>query len=78
MVAGFSVDYVLHIAHMYLEAGETGQPTREARVRFALAKMGATVAAGAVTTTGAGVILQLSRLTLFIKMGRMLVLTIVT
>ena len=51
IVIGFSVDYVVHLGHMFMEAGhERGIPKREDRFAYAIDKMGGTVLAGAVTT----------------------------
>ena len=51
---GFSVDYVVHLSHVYVDAGHRNPPlnSRAERVTFALTSMGATVFSGAVTTFG--------------------------
>ena len=51
IVIGFSIDYTLHIGHMYEEAKENRINTRE-EVAYSLERMGTTVSAGAVTTAG--------------------------
>ena len=48
IVIGFSVDYTVHLGHMYKEAWD--QPTREEKTRYALTHMGATVIGGGLTT----------------------------
>jgi len=75
IVIGFSVDYTVHLGHMYKEAPEHMQ-TREERVKFALTYMGGTVLGGGFTTLGAGLILFLCTLTFFTKMAVLLVWTI--
>lgn len=72
-VIGFSVDYTVHLAHMYHEAAEDDRAERSS---FAAMHMGATVFGGAVTTMGAGMILLLGVLTFFQKMGTIMCLTI--
>ena len=54
IVIGFSVDYVVHLSHVYVDAGHRNPPlnSRAERVTFALTSMGATVFSGAVTTFG--------------------------
>ena len=50
-MVGFSVDYVLHIGHMLMEAkSHCGLLRRNHRVQFALERMGSSVVAGAMTT----------------------------
>ena len=77
VVIGFSVDYVVHMGHMYVEAGEmTGEITREGRFRYASEKMGATVLAGAITTAGSGAIMFLCQMGFFAKMAILICFTI--
>jgi len=73
MVVGFSVDYCLHLAHMYTEA-----PVHNARakVQFTLSKMGGTVLGGAITTFGAGFFLFGTQTELFQAMGWLMSMTI--
>ena len=54
IVIGVSVDYVVHLSHVYVDAGHRNPPlnSRAERVTFALTSMGATVFSGAVTTFG--------------------------
>ena len=54
IVIGFSVDYVVHLAHMYMEALEEGKVTSVDRFKYAMQNMGSTVVAGAITTGGEG------------------------
>jgi len=77
IVIGFSVDYCVHLAHMYTVAHEDcGLHSRKDRTEYALVKMGATVLAGAVTTSGAGVFLLFCQMLFFFKMAIMIVCTI--
>merc|ERR1712159_549421 len=55
MVIGLSVDYVVHMADAYLEAPASD---RLNRTKFMLAKMGAAVINGGVTTIGAAVFMS--------------------
>mmetsp|Transcript_48112 Transcript_48112/g.75144 ORF Transcript_48112/g.75144 Transcript_48112/m.75144 type:complete len:1138 (+) Transcript_48112:214-3627(+) len=75
IVIGFSVDYTVHLGHMYREAPHA-MTTREERVKYSLTYMGGTVLGGGITTLGAGVILFLCTLTFFTKMAVLLVWTI--
>ena len=52
IVIGFSIDYTLHIGHMYEEAKEKGWRSRIDRTQYSLERMGTTVLAGAITTAG--------------------------
>ena len=60
----FSVDYVVHLGHMYSECVHAD---RDSRVRHAAVTMGVTVVAGAATTLGAGLVMLLCQLTFFTK-----------
>ena len=73
MVVGFSVDYCLHLAHMYTEA-----PFHSARakVHFTLSKMGGTVLGGAITTFGAGAFLFGTQTGFFQTMASLISVTI--
>lgn len=73
IVVGFSVDYVVHLAHMYEECEE---PKRESRVTHSLARMGVTVLAGGITTAGAGAFMLGCSMTFFTKMAVLMVMTI--
>jgi len=74
IVIGFSVDYTVHLGHMYKEAWD--QPSRESKTRFALTHMGGTVVGGGLTTALSGGVLFLCTLLFFTKMGTLLVWTI--
>jgi hypothetical protein len=74
IVIGFSVDYTVHLGHMYKEAWD--QPSREEKTRFALTHMGGTVIGGGLTTGLSGAVLFLCTLQFFTKMGTLLCWTI--
>ncbi len=76
IVIGFSVDYVIHLGHMYVDAGHKGTHDRVGRFTYAAEKMAGTVFAGAVTTFGAGIPLFFCQLTFFTKMGTLVSSTI--
>ncbi|CAK0793988.1 unnamed protein product [Prorocentrum cordatum] len=57
IVIGYSVDYVVHLAHVYCEASKKGHQTRDARATFAVRNMGSTIFAGAVTTAGSAFVM---------------------
>jgi len=78
IVIGFSVDYVVHLSHVYVEAGHRDPPlnTREERVTFALKSMGGTVFSGAVTTFGSGLFLVFTQLIFFVKFSVLIMVTI--
>jgi len=74
-VIGFSVDYTVHLAHMY---HESDLDARMERACFAALHMGPTVFGGAVTTVGAALFLFGCILTFFTKMGTIMCVTIFT
>ena len=77
IVIGFSVDYVVHMAHMYTEAEEnTGAKSRDERFAYAAEKMGLTIIGGAVTTAGSGSMMFLCQMVFFFKMGFLVCMTI--
>ena len=78
IVIGFSVDYVVHLSHVYVEAGHRDPPLnkREERVAFALKSMGGTVFSGAVTTFGSGLFLVFTQLIFFVKFSVLIMVTI--
>ena len=77
IVIGFSVDYVVHLAHMYMDGFHVGgHSDRDSRVHYALEKMGGTVFAGAVTTAGSGAVMWICQLTFFTKMAVLITMTI--
>lgn len=75
-VIGFSVDYTVHMAHMYHETDASSAGSRTERASFAVVHMGATVFGGAVTTMGAGIMLLFCVMMFFVKMGTIMVATI--
>ena len=75
IVLGFAIDYCVHLAHAYVACHH--EATRGGKARHALATMGNTVLAGAVTTFGSGVALALCQAQLYHKMGVLICLTIV-
>merc|ERR1719285_128302 len=66
IVIGFSVDYVVHLGHSYLESNLQG---REKRLTMALLTMGISVTSGAITTALSGIPLMFSVFIFFYKMG---------
>mmetsp|Transcript_63460 Transcript_63460/g.112838 ORF Transcript_63460/g.112838 Transcript_63460/m.112838 type:complete len:997 (+) Transcript_63460:62-3052(+) len=76
IVIGYSVDYTLHLSHMYCEASQHGHVTRAARTEFAVRNMGSTVFAGAATTFAAGGIMFVCYIRFFYKMAVLISITI--
>ena len=76
MVIGFSVDYAIHLCHMYVEADKSGHSSRMARFSYAVSKMGGTVVGGAATTLGAAALMLPCQLTFFYKLGLLIFTTI--
>jgi len=72
IIAGFSVDYVVHLAHAYT----TAHGSTEERIRAAFGDMGISVLNGMVTSVGASIPLFLCQLQFFAKFGTFLCLTI--
>eukprot|EP00979_Chaetoceros_neogracilis_P001425 scaffold248_cov263-Chaetoceros_neogracile.AAC.24 len=73
ILAGFSVDYVVHLAHAYVEAeGSAAERTTEA-----FGDMGISVFSGMLTSVVASIPLFTCTLTFFAKFGTFLCLTIV-
>merc|ERR1712054_51570 len=73
ILAGFSVDYVVHLAHAFVHAE---QKERSDKVRSALDEIGVSVLAGMVTSASAAVALMLCQLQFFYKFGVFLMLTV--
>ena len=69
---GFAVDYCVHLCHGYLHSP---QPNRRAKAADALATMGVTVTAGALTTAGSAGIMAGCQALVFSKMGVLIVFT---
>jgi len=77
IVIGFSVDYVIHLGHMFVDAAHSeGLRTCLERFIYASENMVATVLAGAVTTFGAALPLFACQLTFFPKMAMLMSTTI--
>jgi len=74
IVIGFSVDYCVHIGHMYMAAKSQ---TARGRTQYALSTMGSTVLGGAITTFGAGLLLFTCQLNILKTMAVLISLTIV-
>lgn len=70
VAAGMSVDYVLHLVHAY--GTHLGSPAE--RARGALADMGVSLTAGAVTTIGALSALFFCHLAWFVLFGQFVVM----
>lgn len=73
VVTGFSVDYMVHLAHAYKH--KHGTPYK--RVKAALGEMGISVLNGMITSVGASIPLFFCSITFFEKFGIFLCLTIV-
>ena len=76
IVIGFSIDYTVHIGHMYQEANEYNFKTRNFRTLYALERMGSTVLAGAGTTAGSALFMLGCQMTFFYKMALLISITI--
>merc|ERR1711988_1064427 len=73
ILAGFSVDYVVHLAHAYVHAERT---ERSDKVCSALDEIGVSVLGGMLTSASAAVALMLCQLQFFYKFGVFLILTV--
>jgi len=71
-VVGLSVDYTVHLLHAYNEQGGS----REERMQGALSTMGISVASGAITTMGAGMVLFFCDIAFFQQYGSFIFLVI--
>lgn len=79
IVIGLSVDYTIHLGHLFDSARhEQNLYSREDKFVFAMVSMGPTVLAGAVTTAGAAIFLLLCQLTFFTQMGILILATIIS
>merc|ERR1712157_648951 len=74
VIAGFGVDYVVHLAHSY-DAAEDAKTTNE-RVEAAFGDMGISVMNGMITSIAASIPLFFCQLSFFAKFGTFLCLTI--
>lgn len=77
IIIGFSVDYTVHLGHMFNEAELNGIHSRKEKFEFASEKIVGTIVGGAVTTAGAGVFMFACQLRFFFKMAALIVCTIV-
>merc|ERR1712224_587841 len=73
ILAGFSVDYVVHLAHAYVHAEKK---ERADKVHSALDEIGVSVLGGMLTSASAAVALMLCQLQFFHKFGVFLILTV--
>jgi hypothetical protein len=77
LVVGFSVDYTIHLGHMFVVGGkENDLQSSLDRFSFSIRKMGGTVVGGAVTTLGAGLFMLPCQLVFFNKLCLLMVTTI--
>merc|ERR1712078_669080 len=73
ILAGFSVDYVVHLAHAFFHAEKE---ERLDKVRSALDEIGVSVLGGMLTSASAAVALMMCQLQFFHKFGVFLMLTV--
>jgi len=73
IVIGLSVDYTVHLGHMYVDSEDE---SREGKLTASATNMGVTVVAGGVTTLGAAVFMFACQLTFFSKMATLIAGTI--
>jgi hypothetical protein len=71
-VVGLAVDYTVHLLHAYNEQ----EGTREEKMQGALSTMGISVASGAITTMGAGLMLFQCKIAFFQQYGSFIFLVI--
>merc|ERR1711907_548226 len=77
ILAGFSVDYVVHLAHAYVHVEKEEEPSfRAERVKNALQSIGISVLYGMLTSASAAFALLLCQLQFFAKFGVFLLLTV--
>ena len=67
ILAGFCVDYIVHLAHSYVECPDTS--SRIVRVEYAVGHMGISVLSGALTSLGASCLLFFCTLQFFSSFG---------
>merc|ERR1711977_393785 len=73
ILAGFSVDYVVHLAHAFVHAEKK---ERSDKVQSALDEIGVSVVAGMLTSASAAVALMICQLQFFYKFGVFMMLTV--
>jgi len=76
IVIGYSVDFCVHLAHMYHESNHYGITDRDGRCQFAIRNLGTTIFAGALTTSGAGIPMFFCWFYFFFKMALLITVTI--
>jgi hypothetical protein len=76
IVIGYSVDFCVHLAHMYQESIYYGLVDRSSRCAFAAKNLGTTIFAGAITTSGAGIPMFACFFYFFFKMALLITVTI--
>merc|ERR1712014_221093 len=74
ILAGFAVDYVVHLAHAY---NHSAKPTRDEKVQEAFEVIGVSVLSGMVTSVLAAGVLLTCSLQFFAKFGFFLIVTVV-
>lgn len=74
VLAGFSIDYTVHLTHMYAMSTE---PTRKERVQDSLSIIGVSVFSGMFTSFFGSIPLMLCVLQFFVKFGQFLCTTVV-
>ena len=67
ILAGFCVDYIVHLAHSYMESPD--RSSREVRTRYSVGHMGVSVLSGALTSLGASLLLFFCTLKFFSIFG---------
>uniref|UniRef100_A0A7S2GLB7 SSD domain-containing protein n=1 Tax=Octactis speculum TaxID=3111310 RepID=A0A7S2GLB7_9STRA len=77
IIIGFSVDYTVHLGHMYIHAEQEGYHDKEERFDYAARTMVSTVIAGAITTAVSGAFMFSCQMTFFLKMATLIVATII-
>merc|ERR1712048_294954 len=70
-MGGFSVDYVLHIAHKYNEAHE--YHSSFLKMRSAITNIGPSIISASITTTGSAIFLVFCQIYIFQQMGWLLI-----
>merc|ERR1712193_108858 len=73
ILAGFSVDYVVHLAHAFVHAEKK---ERSEKVQSALDEIGVSVLGGMLTSASAAIALMMCQLQFFHKFGVFLILTV--
>ena len=71
VLQGFSVDYVLHIAHKYNEAHE--YHSSFLKMRSAITNIGPSIISASITTTGSAIFLVFCQIYIFQQMGWLLI-----